>query len=367
MKSKWKLWLIPVVLLAVLGLWKSSSLLKKSAVPTNADTVQAVVIKEAARIKKENSLQLTGTLEANETALISSKIAGRTSRVLVENGSAVNAGQALVIIESQDYTNLLAAAQADLKKAEAKLASSQADYKRFQELHKNGAISNKDLQDMEMGLKVAEADVASAAAAVSNARNSLDNTTISSPISGIVSNRSVNLGQMLSAGLQLMAVEDISSVYAVINVQQQELSNLKPGLKSEVMIDAYGTRKFPGSLTVINPSASREARVFQAKIKLDNPEQLLRAGMFARVKIYTGEDQEVVAIPRDALISQKGLYYVFIPDGGQVKRQQVQTGTIMDQMVEITSGLKEGQPIVVSNVNKLKDQDRIQVISEQGE
>ncbi|MDD3365621.1 MAG: efflux RND transporter periplasmic adaptor subunit, partial [Syntrophomonas sp.] len=99
----------------------------------------------------------------------------------------------------------------------------------------------------------------------------------------------------------------------------------------------------------------------------DNLEQLLRSGMFVRVKIYTGEDQEVLAIPKDALTSQKGLYYVFIPEGGQAKRQEVKIGAIMDQMVEIKDGLKEGQPIVVSNVNKLKDQDRIQAISEQGD
>ncbi|PKM77969.1 MAG: efflux RND transporter periplasmic adaptor subunit [Firmicutes bacterium HGW-Firmicutes-15] len=367
MKSKWKLWLIPILFLVIIGLWKSSAIWKHPSVQTITDTVPTVNIKKAALLKKENALQLTGTLEAHETAIISPKSAGRTSQVLVENGTAVTAGQALVMIENQDYLNLLAAAQADLKKAEAKLVSTKTDFERLKELYKNGAISNKDLQDIEMGLKVAEADVEAAAAAAANARNSLDNTTICAPISGIVSNRNVNLGQMLSAGLPLMTVEDISSVYALVNIQQQELSLLKPGLKADVTVDAYGTRRFSGSLTIINPSASSAARVFQAKIKLDNLEQLLRSGMFVRVKIYTGEDQNVLTVPRDALTSQNGLYYVFSPDGGQVKRQQVQIGSIMDQMVEITSGLKEGQPIVVSNVNKLKDQDRIQAISEQGE
>ncbi len=369
MKGKWKLWLIPVLIIFFLGLFKSSVLWKQPSIQTSSDSaVPSVTIKEAALFKKENALQLTGTIEAVETAIISSKIAGRTSRVLVENGTPVHAGQALVMIESEDYSNLLAAAQADLKKAQAKLASTQADYKRFQELYKSGAISGKDFQDMETGLKVAEADVEVAAAAVANARNNLDNTTISSPISGIVSTRSVNLGQMISAGLQLMMVEDISSVYTVVNIQQQELSLLKPGLKADVSVDAYGSRKFLGSLAVINPSASREARVFQAKIKLDNPEQLLRAGMFAGVKVYTGESQEVIAIPRDALILNKGLFYVFIPDAaGRAERRQVQTGAIMDQMVEITSGLKEGQVIVVSNVNTLKERDQIQAVREQGE
>lgn len=365
MKSKWKLWLVPVVILALLGLAKASRLINQPAAQNGAESLQTVLVQETALIQKENALLLTGTLEAYETAVISPRVSGRTQHIWVENGDLVSSGQALAEIESQDYRNQLLAAEADLKKAEARLATSRADYERFSELYRNGAVSDKEYQDIELAWKAAEADLEVASAAVASARDALENTVISAPLSGVIANREVSLGQMLSPQTVLMKIEDISSVYAAVNIQQQELARVKAGLNAEVTVDAYESRKFPGTLTVINPAVIPEARVFQAKIEINNAQNLLRPGMFAEVKLYAGAAQEVLAVPRQALVNHKGLYYVFVPEGEQVKRQNVQIGAIIGQMAEITSGLREGQLIVVSNADKLKDQDRVRAEREQ--
>ena len=363
MKYKWKLWLIPLVAVLALGLYKGSGILAKDTAkdPQQEAVVQTVQIKEAEKVKKENALTFSGDVKAYEESVVSARVAGRVSQVVVENGDAVAAGQPLVLLENTEFTNLLSINQATLKKAEANLASVKANHERFIQLFQSGAVSRKDLDDVETGLKVAEAEAASAAAAVANAQESLRNATVVSPLNGVVLNRTVNVGQVLSPGAPLMAVEDISSIYVLVNVEQKDLAKMKPGLPAEVTLDTYGDRKFNGVVEIINPAANKAARVFETKIRINNGEQLLKPGMFARVTIKTGETEDVFAVPQNALTSNQGLYYIFWAEGDQAKRQQVEIGQVIDQLVEIKSGLSTGQKVIVTNVNKLKDQDRVRI------
>lgn len=224
-------------------------------------------------------------------------------------------------------------------------------------------ISEKDFEDAQTGLNLAEADTAAAAAAAANAEESLRGATVVSPFDGVVSNRNVTLGQMVSAGSSLMAVEDISSVYVVVNVEQKDLGRVKPGLPAEVTVDSFVSRGFAGVVEIINPSANKNARVFETKIKVGNGEGLLKPGMFASVQIKTGEEGEALVVPQNSLVSIQGMFFAFVAEGDRVKRQQVEIGQVIGQLVQIKSGLTAGQKIVVTNVNKLKDQDKI-IISE---
>lgn len=361
MKLKWKLLLVPLAAVLAFGLFKGSAIWGKNETPVEA-TVQAVSVEEVKKAKKENLLSLTGTVTALDEAVISSKVAGRVSRVNVDNGAAVGAGQALVQLENSEYINMVAVNQATLKKAEANLASVRANYERMKELYGAGAISKKDFEDVETGLRIAEADAGAAAAALANAEESLRNTTVSAPIGGAVAGRSVNVGQVVSPGLPLMAVHDISSVYVVVNVEQGELAKIKPGMPARVFLDSYGDRKFDGEVAVISPAANRAARVFETKIKVKNSEQIFKPGMFAKVEIKTGEDVEVLAVPRDALTGKEGMFFIFLAEGDQAVRRQVEIGQILDQLVEIKSGLSGGERVIVTNVNKLKDRDKIKEV-----
>lgn len=361
MKSKWKLWLIPVVVVLAFGVLKGGSLWGKTETPQEIP-VQTVATQAAAKVKVDNVLPLTGSMEAFNQAVISAKVAGRVSKVAAENGDKIAAGQPLVVLETQDYVNALAASQAVLKKADTALTTARADFRRYQELHKQGAISQKEFEMADAALKMAEADAGSAAAAVATAQEALQNATITSPIGGLVANRDVKTGQMVSPqGTPLMTVEDISSVYVVVNIEQKDLGKVKPGMEADVTVEAYGDKKFSGIVEVINPVANKGARVFETKIKVKNKEQLLKPGMFAKVQIKTGEAVDTLTIPQGALTTKQGMYFVFIPEGDKVKRVEVEIGQIIDQSVEIKKGLSEGQQVVITNVNKLKDQDTVKI------
>jgi RND family efflux transporter MFP subunit len=365
MKSKWKLLLIiPVVVIIAFGVYRAGAKItadKNKDKPVEENNLQTVMVKEATKEKMENVLQFTGTMEAVNEASISSKVAGRVSRVAVNNGDSVTAGHGLVYLENTEYQNGLSASRAALQKALAGLETARANYDRFKELHTQSAVSNKDFEDVTTALTLAEADVSSASSSVANAEESLRNTTITSPIGGMVANRNVTVGQVLSAGVVLMTVADISSVYVVVNVGQKDISSLRPGMQATVTLDGYPGRTFAGVVDIINPVASKSARVFETKIRINNKDRLLKPGMFAKAEVKVGGEKEVVAVPRDALTDREGLYFVFLAGDGKAERHQVEIGQIIGQLVEIKSGLNPGQKIVVTNVNKLKDQDSIRI------
>jgi RND family efflux transporter MFP subunit len=358
-KIKWKLWLLPLVAILAFGVYKGGESIKQKKDTSPQERTQTVEVKEAEKVFREERLALTGSLEALNEGVVSSKVPGRVSRVLVENGAFVVAGQPLVLLEDTEYRNALAIARAALEKAEANLASVRINYERASELYQGQVISEKDFEDAQTGLKLAGADTASAAAAAGNAEESLRSATVVSPFNGVVADKNVTPGQVLSAGMPLMLVEDISSVYVTVNVEQKDLGRIKPGLPAEVAVDSFVSRRFGGVVEIINPSANKNARVFETKIKVVNGEGLLKPGMFASVQIMTGVRGEVLVVPQNSLVSVQGMFFAFIAEGDRAKRQQVEIGQVIEQAVEIKSGLVAGQKIIVTNVNKLKDQDKI--------
>jgi membrane fusion protein (multidrug efflux system) len=358
-KYRWKLWLVPLVIILALGLWKGGGWLKQGGDGSQQERVQTVTVREVGMVEKEEAVALTGSLEALHEGVISPKVTGRVSAVLVENGDAVAAGQPLILLEDIEYANALAIARANSKKAEAGLATARTNSDRFSELYSVSAISEKDHEDAQTGLMLAEAEAAAAAAVVSNAEESLRGATVVSPFDGVVANSSVTQGQLVAAGTALMAVEDISSVYVVVNVEQKHLGLVRTGLTAAVNVDSFAGRNFTGLVEIINPAANSVARVFETKIRVENGDGLLKPGMFAAAQIKTGEKGDVLVVPQNALISIQGMFFAFVAEGDRVQRRQVEIGQVIDQMVEIKSGLTAGQKIAVTNVNKLKDQDKI--------
>lgn len=244
--------------------------------------------------------------------------------------------------------------------------STRLSHDRLKQLYEAGALSDQDYEDIQTALTAAEADVSAANAALNNAQKDLAHTKVSSPINGLIANRAVIRGQMVAQGTPLMEVHNLSEVFVIISVGQSELGDIKEGLPAEVLVDAFADRIFKGSLTSINPAADPQSRVFLAKIRTPNPDGLLRSGMFARVKIHIGEAKAVLSIPEEAITSKQEEFYVFVPQGDTAKMLPVKIGQIFDGRVEIREGLTEGQTVICSNVNKLKEGDRIQIVAEQG-
>lgn len=366
MPSKWKIGSVLLIALLVLGG------LVINRIEGQADTaavdagMQAVKTSQVEQVSRQNALRLTGTVDAAEKALITARVAGIIEALPVDNGASIQPGQTLAQIDSQPYSNLVEVSQANLTQAQVKLDSTRSLHERVRQLYEAGAASTQDYEDAQAALRAAQADVSKAQSALHNAQRDLGYTRVTSPISGVVANLSALRGQMVAVGTPLMEVHHLAEVNIIVAVGQSELGQIKTGMEAEISVDAYAEQSFRGTLETINPAASPQARVFQCKVRVPNPDGLLKAGMFANVVIYSGEARTVLSVPEKALTSKQGQFYVFVPAENTAHLAAVEIGEIFDGRVEIIKGLEAGQDVIVSNVNQLKEGDHIKILPDQG-
>ncbi len=321
----------------------------------------AVSTAAAAITERHNGLRLTGTVEGLTSAIISSRYPGQVEAVLVENGQHVESGQVLIRTDRRELLNNLQIAENGVRKANVNYENVSVNHHRNQHLYKIGAVSKQICDSSEVQLAVSRADVDDAAATLRIAREKLKDATVTSPVNGVVANKAVNLGQMVSEGAQLMTVEQIDAVYVTVQVQQQDIARVQIGTRADVKVDAFPGRSFAGAVAVINPVAGRVNRLFDVKVRVENSDFSLKPGMFAEVSLNgEGGTVPVLTVPRSALTSRKGQNYVFIiTEDHRARRVRVETGELMDDRLEIRSGLQEGSRVILDNLDQLKDGDPV--------
>lgn len=345
------------------------------------------------------------TLEAYEQGIISSKISAKVTKVVVENGQYVNEGDTIAVLDDQDIQNSIKTATAQLEvnekqvnSAEQQLNSTQTsleklkinvddaqrNYDREKALFDAGAVSQSELDASEKALNTSKADynsgqanieiskasIESAKASVEaqkvnieKLQNDLNNVVIKAPISGVISEKNVNVGQIINQGAVLAKINDISYVFATIQVPQEKINDIEVGKPAEVTLEDNNT-VHNGTLDSIDLSGDSTLRVFNCKIKIENSNKELLPGEYAKVNFSNTENNnKVITIPVSSLAGSEGDYYVFINDNGVASKVAVDIGDADENNVEITSGVKEGDEIICTNMSSLKDGCKIDVIS----
>ncbi|MDW8803027.1 efflux RND transporter periplasmic adaptor subunit [Clostridium sp. A1-XYC3] len=385
----------------VLGGTKKSA----STMTTNINKTSVKVVK-ASTDTMVNSTSFNASLEASEEGTISSKIGGKVIEVSFENGRTVSAGQALAKLDDTDIRNNIKSSEAQLTAAEAQLRSAessasssqimiakqqtnletaQRNYYRTKALFDQGAVSKVEFEASESSLKLAQADLESAKASsqssslstetqraniqksqtdLNTLRESLQNTTITAPTSGIISGKSITVGQYLSPGTVLGKVQNISFINAVIEVKESDLSYVKLGAMAKFKLSDKDSEEYDGVVKSIDGAADPISRVFKCRIQIDNKDGKLKPGVFGNIKIATDENKKAIMVPLKALAGSEGKYYVFVNNNGVAKKQNITVGEISEDTVEIKSGVQDGDSIIYTNVGTLQDGDAVKVAAE---
>ncbi|EMU52771.1 MULTISPECIES: efflux RND transporter periplasmic adaptor subunit [Clostridium] len=345
------------------------------------------------------------TLEAYEQGIISSKISAKVTKVVVENGQYVNEGDTIAVLDDQDIQNSIKTAtaqlevnekqvnsaeqqlnstQTSLEKLKINLDDAQRNYDREKALFDAGAVSQSELDASEKALNTSKADynsgqanieiskasIESAKASVEaqkvnieKLQNDLNNVVIKAPISGVISEKNVNVGQIINQGAVLAKINDISYVFATIQVPQEKINDIEVGKPADVTLEDNNT-VHNGTLDSIDLSGDSTLRVFNCKIKMENSNKELLPGEYAKVNFSNTENNnKVITIPVSSLAGSEGDYYVFINDNGVASKVAVDIGDADENNLEITSGVKEGDEIICTNMSSLKDGCKIDVIS----
>lgn len=359
-----KYWIIPLVLIIGLIVVVRSGVYAGNKRPAeNQNTSLTVKVAQAEYIDSVPSLSFNGSLEGKTSATLSTKIAGRITEVLVQEGQPVKAGDALIKLEAVELANSVRQAADAVKKAEINYDLAKNDYDRYKTLYDKGAISAQQLETTKAKFKIAEADLSSAIANRSNADQQYGYSVITSPVDGVVANKTATIGQVVSPGIALMTVQDIDQIYAVINVEQKNLSLVKLGQTAQVTVDTYPGKTFTGIVEVINPEAGSLNRMFRTKIRIDNTSGNLKPGMFANVQLLTGNSVKVLTVPQSAVVQKQGLYYVFTIQNGKAARKQIEIGEVTGNTIEVKSGLESGEQVIITSVNRIKDGSAVRVTS----
>lgn len=296
----------------------------------------------------DQDAEYTASVEPDLINNISASAPLRIKQILVDEGMRVSKGQKLVIMDDVNSTNY----ELQVENAKANLANVQRDYNRALELFKIGGGTRQAVDQMETQLINAKNTVANAERALRNVR---ENTVLTSPISGVVTARNYDPGDM-AGSLPILTVARVQPVKIVINVTESDLSKIHKGMPATVTFDTFGDEVFKGNVTLVSPTVDSQSRTFGVEVTLPNTDNRILPGMFGRVTLNLGKALRVV-IPDKAVVKQQGSanHYVYIYKDGKVTFSAVELGRRLGNEYEIISGVQPGDKVVISGQSRLSN------------
>ncbi len=282
-----------------------------------------------------------GTANANEQVSVRAPVTERITQLGFSDGDYVRQGQMLAVLAQGQETASLASAQARARQADQQLA-------RISELHRRGFATNANLEAQT-------ASAASARAAANEARATIGDRVVRAPFSGQVSLRRISVGAVVSAGDEIAAVSDLSSIKLDFTIPETMLANVRVGQDISAKAAAFPDYVASGKIIAIDPVVNPQTRTATLRAILPNRNGQLKPGMLLSVTI-TSKTRTAPAVPELSLVREGDVSFVYTLDADQkAKRIEVKTGTRDGNLVEIIDGLKVGDQIVTEGVVKLSD------------
>lgn len=306
--------------------------------------VIAAIAKAERLVSQINAL---GTARANEAVEVTSKVSNTVTAVRFSDGQRVQKGQVLVELDS-------AQARADLAAAEAASAESASQVKRSRELIASRVISESQFEQLEATMKANDARVAAA-------RSRVDDTVIRAPFNGRVGLRRVSVGSLVNPGTTITTLDDLSIIKVDFSVPENFLAGLRDGLKVKATAAAFPGRDFIGIVTGVDSRIDPVSRSVTVRAAVPNADLALKPGMFLNVSLARDE-HDALMVPEAALVPEQSRQFLFVIEDGRATRREVRIGGRQPGRVEIVSGLKVGEQVIVEGTQKVREGGEVRVI-----
>lgn len=312
---------------------------KKEAAQTEAvveNVAPSVAVQQVFVREVPQMATYTSTVQAYVKNNIAPQMAGRITKINVEIGDFVKAGQILAEID-----------KAQLLQAQLQLQNQEVELQRLKSLYEAGGLSQSDYDAIQMQYNVLKTQV----------DNLVENTTLRSPINGVVTARNYDVGDMYAMSMPIFTVEQIVPVKILVGVSESDYSKVKKGDSVEITADAIPGKTFYGKVNRIYPTVDPATRTFTIEVKVDNNYRTLRPGMFVRATVNFGKNNSVV-IPDVAVVKQQGSgerFVYLLNEDGTVSYQKVVLGRRMGAEYEVLEGIQDGAKVVTGGQIRLKD------------
>lgn len=332
----------------------------RAAPPVVSAAAQAVTATTLETVQVQRGVTANGTVYAWQEIVIGPEVGGYlVAAVNVDVGDRVRKGQALVQLSEDLLAAEVASKRANLEQAQASLENAAAAYRRAQSLSGSGALSQSDMDKLRSEELAARARVEVTKAELQTSDLRLRHTRVTAPDDGVISARSVNVGQVAQVGSEMLRLLRKGRVEWRAEIPESRMREI--GIGQSVKLTTADGAQFEGKVRAIAPTIESSTRA--GLVYVDIPSSSgARPGMFARGEILLGQAAASMA-PLSSIVTQDGYTYVFVVSDQQlVARRRVETGAVRGKQIEIVSGVQPGERIVDKGAGFLKDGDHVRVV-----
>jgi membrane fusion protein, multidrug efflux system len=383
--------LCPIVVIAVTTAGCSDSSAESTGKPKQA--AKSVKTEAVRQESVRRTLDVVGTLAAEDQVTVSSEVDGVVRRVLADLGDRVASGQPLVELDREKLQYNLDQQRAaharaltkygagdadhlpkiedtpDVRRAAAELEQAKQAFERATELHKRQLIPQQSLDDADTALRLKRAaydsslqeaknlraDIDASAAAMKLAERTLRDTSIRAPFDGYIQQRMVSLGELVKAQTPVMTVVRVDPLKLRSEIPERMAPWVKVGQPLTLRVDAFPDKNFTATVSRISPAVTTQTRTFAFEALAPNPDALLKPGTFARVRLETSLVENVMTIPYAAMQYRYGVYRAFKIDRDKLEARELKTGDRVGDRMEILEGLNRGDRVALTDVDTLTD------------
>jgi RND family efflux transporter MFP subunit len=383
------------VLVTVLsaGLTSAACSRSQSAQAKAGDTPKPVSVEAVRDEQVHRAVEVVGTLAAQEEVTVSSQAEGAVSRIAADLGDRVRAGEVLVELDHEKaryrYDEQKAAYERalakygvttpgrlppieetpDVQKAAAELAQAQQTFQRAEELQKRQLIPKQQLDDADAALRTKKAEYESALHSARNLSSDIDaadaamkladrevrDTVIRAPFDGNVQKRLVSLGEFVKAQQPVMSIVRIDPLKVTAEIPERLTPWVRVGQAIQLHVDAFPDRTIIGRVTRLSPAVNTQSRAFAFEALVPNPDETLKPGTFARVRLETARIDRVLTLPHAALQYRYGVNRVFVVNGDHLAGREVKIGDRIGERIEVLAGVSAGESVALTDVDQLLD------------
>lgn len=344
--------IISVVVIAIFGAMAWTLAGNKEEIENRMvlKTIEEKVAVNVAPVKLQEvngRLQLTGIAEPIREVVVASECAGKLTEINIKMGDFVSKGTILAKVD--DTNKRLAFENAQLNYNKYK-----EDYDRYQVLSKGDAVSESQVRDMKIGFENARIQL-------ENARKQWDDTKIVAPFNGAVTTKNTELGSYVNVGTSIAGIADISQLKIILAVSESNVYQLCKGQEVVVSTNVYPGVTYNGTISSISPQGSN-AHTFPVEVVIENnSKNPLKSGTYVNAQVEMGKTGKALMIPRDAIISSIKDPSVYVVKGESVELVKINTGRDYNSFLEVTSGLKEGDQVVINGQINLIDGAKVSI------
>lgn len=359
---------ILVVVVAVM-MGGSDSSVKEETPSLTADTsgLDKVVPVKCEIIREqmfEEIVTASGVIEAWHRAFISSETGGRVVKWNADVGDKLPKGGTVVQLDDQIAAASLKQAEAALnlsRVAETKLGN---DLRKLRNMHKQGDISDTQLEEAELNYESSRSNLMSAEAAAELATRAHDETNVRMPFAGHVAFRLVDTGQMLAPGVPVAEVVQADPVRLSVGFSEQGIVRIRKGQKAVVKVFGHGAREFVGKVHAVGVAADAMTRQYPVEMRIPNGEMELKPGMAATVEIAVAAHEGALSIPLESVKDDGDVVTYFVVEDGKAVRRTVKTAAVRGDRMMVRSGISAGDSLVVVGQDGLRQGQRVKVAAE---